>query len=181
MGKTDILNLVWMPLVTDSNCLWQGSGHVTWKTGLSLECTVQMCISNQECAHALPPDKRKLHLSAFPSATLMPLQLLQAWQAEQRTPLGASALPQCQDHKWKGSERETERGKAGSDKHSSQWCLGEHFNLWVRPVEDLRVLCESRNYNSSLVTPALQMVLDGNTGGAERKSRYQVHGLDWLA
>lgn len=161
MDKTDILNLLWMALVTDSYCLWRGNSHVTWKTGCSLECTVQMCISNQECAHALPLDKGKLHLSAFPSATLMPYPSSSSRHGRQSREL--HLVFQCS----LGAKITNGRAQRGEQRGGKLWMtstgpngvLMNISNLWVKPVMNLRTLCASSKYKTTLVTPrALQTV-----------------------
>lgn len=165
MDKTDILNLVWMPLVTDSHCLWQGKGHVTPETESSSECTVQMSISNKECAHPSPLDKRKLHFQHFQCHTNAPLALVQG--AENSTWCFSSpSVPRSQ---WKGSER----GKLGMTSTGSSGVWMNISNIWVRAVEDLRVLCEGSNHKTSQEHLVLYRwcVLDGNTRGASGTCR----------
>lgn len=74
MDKTDILNLVWTPLVTDSHCLWQGNGHVTWKIGHSLECSPNIYFKPGVCSCFATWQKKtpsfsisKLHTKAPPA------------------------------------------------------------------------------------------------------------------
>lgn len=111
MEKADILNLLWMPLVTHSYRQLQGDSCVTWKTGCSAEHTVHVYF--KEYVPALSLDKRKICLSAFTGDILLPppyTSSVRGMESREHHIL-FQILSQGQD-KRKGSESATKRGES---------------------------------------------------------------------
>lgn len=114
--------------------------------------------------------QKKTPLSAFPvpywfHISSAPLALVQG--AENST--GCFSSPSVPRSQWKGSER----GKLGMTSTGPSGVWMNISNIWVRAVEDLRVLCESSNHKTSQEPLVLYRwcVLDGNTRGASGTCR----------